>query len=144
MADNVLFRFPRAQLPFLGSIGDGSVLLYSFPSLMASYSSSCPPVPLTAEYVAKQRKAVASLLSPPPWKWPLTHAERIQELVAAKNDPNYTPQYENLDAAIRYHMSFTNQDRLCSSDIVWFQGGKRVGAPYQDDDQRPAWNEVCN
>lgn len=60
--------------------------------------------------------AEGCVLAPsPPWKWPLTYAERIQELTTTKNEPNHAPRYDNIDAAIRYqpyHMSFTNQDQL--------------------------------
>lgn len=76
---------------------------------IASSNLSCrPPIPLMDEYVANQRKAVAALLpARPNWKWPLSRTERIKELMAVKEVPNYTPHRENIDAAIRYHMSFT-------------------------------------
>lgn len=62
--------------------------------------------------------------------------------MAAKEVPNNAPQRENIKAAIQYHMAFFEQEKLCLSEVVWFQGGRRVDAPYQHGDQRPAWNEV--
>ena len=54
--------------------------------------------------------------------------------MAAKQEPHYAAHRENIEAAIRYHMSFTEQEQLCSSEIVWFQGGRQVDAPYQQGD----------
>lgn len=110
---------------------------------MASDRFCRPPVPLTDEDIAYQRKAVAAHLPPRPnWKWPISHADRIKELMVAKQEPHNAPHRENIEAAIQYHMAFSEQEQLCSSELVWFQGGRQVDAPYQHGDQRPAWSEV--
>lgn len=63
-----------------------------------------------------------------------------RELTTTKNKPNHAPRYDHIDTAIRYHMSFTNQDQL----ECLVSGRKQASAPYQDGDQRPAWNKVRN
>ena len=71
-----------------------------------------------------------------PWKWPLTHSERVVELEELLTMDYYKPNHENIRAAIEYHRGFPSNE-LCSAEFVNFCDGERseVQAP-------PCWPEV--
>lgn len=64
----------------------------------------------------------------PEARWPVTHGQRIEELKSIRMDTRFSPQLENLNAAIRYHGCFAEDD-LCSSNQTFFMAGSKVSDP---------------
>lgn len=61
----------------------------------------------------------------PQSRWPVTHGQRIEELKAICMDARFSPQLENLNAAIKYHKSLAEDD-LCSANQTFFMAGSKV------------------
>lgn len=90
-----------------------------------------PPRPITLE-------------DPFPWdfqpEWPVTRAQRIDELKRIAPFYNGTHQPANIAAAIDWHAQF-GPTEVVPADLVIFQGGKKVDeADVQQGE--PPWEEV--
>lgn len=74
-------------------------------------------------------------------KWPLTRAERIQELDFLSQHYNQTSQSENIAAAKEWHGKFPPNETI-PDDIVIFQDGKVVKMSELQPEGGPIWEEV--
>ena len=74
-------------------------------------------------------------------KWPLTRAERMQELDFLSQHYNKTSQRENVDAARAWHGKFP-PDEIVPDEIVTFQDGKIVKESELQPDGGAIWEEV--
>jgi len=82
---------------------------------------------------------------PPPFlplpecHWPITHAERIQDLESMLNDKRYSSTADSIRAALEYNKLF-NQNALCEDEPVYFQNGRRLEKDEKLTDE-PFWME---
>lgn len=74
-------------------------------------------------------------------KWPLTRAERVQELDFLSQHYNQTSPRENIDAAKAWHSQFP-PDVIVPDQIVTFQDGKIVKESELQPEGGPVWEEV--
>lgn len=73
------------------------------------------------------------------WKWPLTHAERIGELIELLEMDDWKKNHINIRACIAWHGRFP-VDELCPDDMrpVCFSDGKLS----HEEPMPPYWIEV--
>lgn len=78
-------------------------------------------------------------------KWPLTRAERVQELEELLSRHYFkTIQKDNIKSAIAYHKGFPPDQVIPDDELVWFQNGKIIDESEIDGEKGTLWDEVSS